>query len=120
LAAAAFGAIPRPGLAVEAQELGAGGVAVIAVGVALWRSALPREGVEKSRRSFGLRLDYWAATWHMIADGHHPRFFWLGVAGNFSGITRATCCRRRRKKSKIAQLSLELWRRAASLPCSHL
>src|SRR5207248_976603 len=29
--------------------------------------------------------DYWAATWHMIRDGQHPRFFWLGVGpGIFS------------------------------------
>jgi hypothetical protein len=60
-------------------------IAVLAAGLFLVNQrAGDSEGVEKSRRSLGLRRDYWAATWRMITDGQHPRFFWLGVGpGNF-------------------------------------
>jgi O-antigen ligase len=58
----------------------AAGIAVLAVAVfMISRTEWGAIGFEKARHSFGLRTEYWAATWRMIAD--HP---FLGVGpGNF-------------------------------------
>src|SRR5207248_4341569 len=67
LAVAAFAAVRARNWLWARKAWVAAGVVVVAVAVALLTlRGSDAEGVEKSRRSFGLRLDYWAATWHMI------------------------------------------------------
>jgi hypothetical protein len=57
----------------------AGFVVLLGAAFILSRTEWGTEGLGKAQRSFGLRSEYWAATWRMI--GEHP---WLGVGpGNF-------------------------------------
>jgi hypothetical protein len=60
----------------------AGFVASLCLALAASRTSWGAAAVDKATHSFGLRTEYWAATWRMIAQ--HP---WLGVgAGNFGRL----------------------------------
>jgi O-antigen ligase len=60
----------------------AGLAVLVGAAVLASRTETGATGMEKAWRSFGQRMEYWAATWKMIHD--HP---WLGVGpGNFGRL----------------------------------
>jgi O-Antigen ligase len=79
---------------------------VLCLGLAASRTSLGAMAVEKATHSFGLRTEYWAATWRMISE--HP---WLGVgAGNFGRVyPRYMAPEASEKVQDPHNLLLEIW-----------